>query len=1385
MDKISSIIEIKSAYSTQVNLREEYDDYKVNLERMERYMPIRSHRAAFEKIARALLDRDSKRFFLLTGSYGTGKSHLSLMLANYLTHPSTAPEIETFFENFAQMTVQDGESLNDIDKWKIKRKMGKFLVCICDYDSDNSFMEIILKSIKTALEREGIDSSQLATPYREAVRKIEEWKRLSDEGSKNFYSDFERLLMSKLPGTTPNQFIKALDKDLDSEKLQIFRQIHKDITTVDFMMDKNNLVEIVKDLVQSPLFLENFQGIAILFDEFDYILKEKQRFGSNLNVFQAFGEYCSKSFINGTPVFMLATGHRSFISYKSRYNEDDFSVVNNRVEEVSLKTEGFEDIISAIVIPNKNSETWKQYIRPNRNVFDSLTQSCREHDIFSHLSGSGKKLREKIIENIYPMHPMATHVLLELSKDIASNNRSVFTFFTKAYRNSSDEGSYNWYTHTHEILDGNGNLNFYTVDYLFRYFSQLISSDNLELPDSKKTIIRNFEASLREWKKVHAKEKTLIVDENEIWAERILQTLVLYHLANVVPNATNILFGLNANANLFPELAAKIKSILKYLADKHILFYNKQSDAYEFKKNDILDIDGLVEDYVSKEEHYNFNVVDEFTRIGKIRDHSELYQIFRDDFYYGKAYNLDWTEDKRFLRVFATVKELEGKNFFEKISKEMFEEQDYTKSYEGISIVVICESLEERDKARSIAMHNKNSRILIGVPRNDILVKEHVAKYIALEHISNSSISEQEFALVQDKKNFQAKLIADQLNQYSDQKNIIWCEKEGNVVPVAKDEHSAVSFVLQKLYENKRSRIKHPDLNKNHSIEKNGQNVLKDAVNRLLDFEHELSWDTSKASDTSDMRVFHSVLAAKNVLVTVEQNKNIYKGKFNSDFESYRESLPALTAMFLEIEDKQKSIPFSNIIKIAQEYGVGRYAFLLYFSIILRYYDSALYLKSTPNSPDILKIRSYIELEDLIVKKKYPNAVIDILQLTEIEKNFVNSIYQIYATIPVTKNITIDQCYSQLMTWYESLPNVSKISSVYSDTRFHNLINVFSTMKNYSMPNFIICKLQTIIGRAENDLLTDTTVEGVLDFLRSAKIEMPNTQQKILDNIFEQVTNLFNPNYIGKITEEAARSSLINWYDSLTEVQKDTSFQKHTPDSKIVVNNASSCINAVQTLSVNMPEQLLQQKVLEWSTDKTADLIHKIKHAKIYVEQNIVDVEDPVLIIPDTWIKVPEGNQDIYYYQKGSISIKCPNKNYTVLYTDDGNNPLSPSSNPKELKDELSYTPLIDEFILQLVSIDEQNRKGFVRRYKFRAEKLRFQARPIIKEHQAVMNFGTSTAKPEQEPEESIMIPSIPYDNNSLEICMKSIIQTAVEKKNISNDAIRETLLNMLRSLGE
>lgn len=1380
MGKIASIIDIKSAYSTQVNLREEFNDYKVNLGRMERYMPIRSHRSAFERIARALYDPQNKRFYLLTGSYGTGKSHLSLMIANYLSHPSMAEEIQAFFNNFQKAAEQDGDIVSEIEKWKLIRKNKKFLVCVCDYDSNDTFMEIVLKSIITALEREGIDSTQLATPYRESVRKIEEWKLMKEHGLRDFYSEFERLLANKLPGTTMSQFFKGLEKDLDSEKLYVFKQIHKELTTVDFTLDKNNLVAIVKDLIQSSSFQDQFQGIAIVFDEFDYILKGK-RF--DLHIFQAFGEFCSKSYLDGTPVFMLATGHRSFVSYKSRYNEDDFSVVSNRVEEVSLKTEGFEDIISKVVIPNKNSDQWNKYIRPNRNIFDAMTQSCKDHRIFTHLSNSGKKLREKIIENIYPMHPMATYVLLELSKDIASNNRSVFTFFTKPYRNG-EEGSYNWYIQNNDIVDVNGKLNFYTVDYLFLYFSQLISSDNPELLDSKKMIIRNYEASLREWRKIQAKEKTLIPDEKDVWAERILHTLVLYHLANVVPNVDNMLFGLNVNENLFPDEAVKVKSVLRYLADKHILFHNRQSETYEFKKNDLIDIDGIVEEYVSKEEHYNISLVEEITRIGKIREYPDMYLLLRDDFYPGKSYNLEWSEDKRFLRFFTTVQELESKSFFEKLVKKMSEVDNFQNSYEGLSVVVICESLEEREKAKAIAMTNKNSRILIGIPRMDIPVKERVVRFIGIEKLPNANLSEQELALIRDKKKVQAKSIAEQIKLYSDDKNLVWIEKEGSIINVNnRDEFGSVSYVLQKLYDKKRTILKHPDLNKIHSREKNGFNALREAIERILDFQKDLEWDLSRSEDTADKRVFQGILIAANVIEIIEHNKTLYKGKFNANIDAFREVIPPLAAMIDVVRNNQNNLSVTKLISKANEFGIGQYASCLYIAIILRFFAETLFLKVTPHSQDVMKIETYSDIEDLIIKKKYPNAVIEIIELTPVEKGFTKRLYQLYKPTSIVKNVSIEQCYSLLEEWYYSLPSICKIYSLYEDNRYHKLINIFSGMKANSMPNFLFRKIQTIVGFDEENLLVDKVVDEILDFLQLAKLEMSASVGKVRSKLFRLFVELFNPEHHGEATEDDVVYSLLNWYESLSEAQKDIGNQKHNSDSRILVKAAGSCINAEQCLLEELPVQLGQQKVLDWSTDKSSDFLYKVKHVKFYVEQTVVAVEDPIIRIPNDWAVLQEGKEIIHYFGDGTIDIKSPNEDVVVLYTDDGNDPLNSRNKVNEIENSATYSPLANEFTIQLVSRDSKGRYGSIRKYQFRAEKLRFQARPLIKERQAAMNFNSMVSQVEDE--ESLVIPSIPYDNRSLEICMESIIEKVVKKNRISKKSVRAALQNLLHSLEE
>jgi DNA replication protein DnaC len=99
----------------------------MNADRMAMYRPTKAHRVAFERICRGLYQPNDKKFYLLSGSYGTGKSHLCLMTANVLSLSSGNPGIGGFYENYTKLDSEKAKLLKNI------RKDGQYLVAICDY----------------------------------------------------------------------------------------------------------------------------------------------------------------------------------------------------------------------------------------------------------------------------------------------------------------------------------------------------------------------------------------------------------------------------------------------------------------------------------------------------------------------------------------------------------------------------------------------------------------------------------------------------------------------------------------------------------------------------------------------------------------------------------------------------------------------------------------------------------------------------------------------------------------------------------------------------------------------------------------------------------------------------------------------------------------------------------------------------------------------------------------------------------------------------------------------------------------------------------------------------------------------------------------------------
>ena len=99
MSKISTIVKVRGGYANYVQLRNALREDAENTERMAMYRPTKGHRTALERISRGLFTPNDKKFYLLSGSYGTGKSHLCLMLANLLGKSSDDPSLKGFYDN--------------------------------------------------------------------------------------------------------------------------------------------------------------------------------------------------------------------------------------------------------------------------------------------------------------------------------------------------------------------------------------------------------------------------------------------------------------------------------------------------------------------------------------------------------------------------------------------------------------------------------------------------------------------------------------------------------------------------------------------------------------------------------------------------------------------------------------------------------------------------------------------------------------------------------------------------------------------------------------------------------------------------------------------------------------------------------------------------------------------------------------------------------------------------------------------------------------------------------------------------------------------------------------------------------------------------------------
>ncbi len=944
---IADIVEIHSGYTSYVALDHELFDDSRNVERMARYRPVASHRQAFERLAGGLNPRD-KRTYLLTGSYGTGKSHLCLMFANYLQTPANEKPMPEFLAHYREANPTAAEAL------AARRQKGRYLIALCEWGGRDDLDEIVLRAVDAALKRVGVHE-ELDTQYIQAARKIEEWAAFADAGDPRgrFLGEFEQALRQLSSPVTLAAFKQRL-RSYSFDALEEFKRIYYELTAAHFTYDAGSLIHILTSTLRSRAFKERFLGILVLFDEFGDTM---ERGHLNPKMFQALAQLAAAPPSDCAQLIFLGTAHKTLTAYANPYSSEQFRTVSDRVEEVPLTPDGVEDIISAIVSPRKDSPLWQEHVAPRSAVFDSFQTDCTRLKLFNWLSGP--KIRQNIIENIYPMHPMATFALLRLAQDIASNNRSVFTFFSGDLGNENAPGSYGEFISSTPI-ETNGKLNLYTADRLFQYFGDSLNADNQELRSTLRDLIKDYDNSRRELLRVAAESSSsrLQLGDDPL-IERLMRLMLIYEIVQIPNRRENLEFGLYRTTKAERD---ELTNRLKVLADKGVLYFDKASQVYEFRKSRSIDLDRLIEEYKADPANLPQNIVATMEVLVPLEQRNERYLQ-------ANRYNVPYSEDKRLERRFVRPADLGAetntpqgsRTYFETLEAEL--EKDARKSeYEGYALYAVCETADDISRARSYCARNQSERIIVAIPKAPVPMLDAIMEMRALEAIE-SGPEAQNFG-TQDNAALHTRLYGDSnrpgakdtlrslRDKLMNSREITWLGKYAAPLPVdEQNPFDASDRVMEALYGEYRNKFPHDDFNKLRvKVERNRNPGLKEAVEELLSYTESVVIDREFSQARGDIRYLERCLLQNGVLRQVRVDGNKLRCEIETDPAKYERKMPALAAMVREVQDLPPNARLNVSEFLAKyrrpPYGQGAVALALSFACIRRLFGDSIRVKS-------------------------------------------------------------------------------------------------------------------------------------------------------------------------------------------------------------------------------------------------------------------------------------------------------------------------------------------------------------------------------------------------------------------------------------------------------
>lgn len=430
--------EINKNFQSSINLELDLDDQL----KMYEYIPTSDICDVLKRYVKSALGKSKERATTLIGPYGKGKSFLLLVLSFIF---SKDKDSVAWIDLANRIKKIDLELFNLLGE--LKKKQISLIPVIINSNYDN-IEQSFMMALVDALKREKIEDITPETAYTEALNILNNWKKdssisndLLNQCIKNGEYEIDEV----------RKGLKNYSKEAYDKFCNIYYCITHGVNFNPFV--SSDITKIYSDIsVKIGKF--GYSGLFVVFDEFSkYIESTSIDVSKGLKLVQDLAEKCTRT-DTSSQLHMCCVAHKTISLYKDN-KKDSFKAVEGRFTEIRFNRsldENYQIISAAIKRKSGASTLAESFVRNNSKKYKNIT----ELGIFSD---------QNIYSEVFPLNPLTTYALIQLSELVAQNERTLYTFLS-----DTDDNSFNSFIHEKDS-------GLFNVDKIYDYFAELLQKE--------------------------------------------------------------------------------------------------------------------------------------------------------------------------------------------------------------------------------------------------------------------------------------------------------------------------------------------------------------------------------------------------------------------------------------------------------------------------------------------------------------------------------------------------------------------------------------------------------------------------------------------------------------------------------------------------------------------------------------------------------------------------------------------------------------------------------------------------------------------------------------------------------------------------------------------